>query len=453
MAGCRGAFTARTSAGGTVIFAGEADKIKKFVSSGSAWLDVSRTVGGPYATPADGFFSFDQFDDLVLATNGVDVVQYINVDTGTAFDALPGSPPIARYVKVVGDFVMLLDLALPLGGIASTGRIQVAWCGFRDPRFWTFGLKSAGYATFWAGGFVQGCTTLLAGLLFQQRSISRMFQSTAGVPVFGFNTVQENQGTDSPYSIVSHESVTYFYGTDGWMAVGADGIKPIGVERVDEWFLGICNLGRLGEIVGALDPIRMRVLWAFATSNALPGQFDHMLAYDILLDEFTHAPVECEYLFSTAAPGMTLGALAALYPTLDLVPYPLGSRIWAGGAPGLGAFDTQHRLAMFAGPPMKAIMQTSLFQPIPGSRAALVGVRSVGDALNATGRVAVTERPQVAPVWGAGAPMITGTNLIPARSSGRYVRIETQIAAGEDWSHAQGVDLDDEDCLTEDGER
>ena len=59
---------------------------------------------------------------------------------------------------------MLMDLASPLG-IASSGRIQVAWSGFRDFDFWTFGQKSSGFATFWDGGFVQGCTSILGGLI------------------------------------------------------------------------------------------------------------------------------------------------------------------------------------------------------------------------------------------------------------------------------------------------
>ncbi len=448
----RGAFAARTSDGSIVVFIGTATKLYKFAGVASPWTDVSRSVGGNYT--GTGLWSFAQFDKYVIACNGADANQYIDIDSGTNFAALPGSPPIARYVKTVGDFVMLMDLASPLG-IASSGRIQVAWSGVRDFDFWTFGQKSSGFATFWDGGFVQGCTSILGGLMFQKEAISRMVRRQQGLPAFDFAPILETQGTNAPASIISHEGETSFLSSDGFMTIGSDGIRQIGFGRVDKWFLENCEPTRVSEVIGALDPVTMREMWAFPTAGNTSSLFDHIICHDKRLDEWTHAPVSTSYLFAAASPGVTLEGLDALYATLEDVPYSLDSPIWAGGAPGLFAFDGSNKMATFSGPNLAAIMQTALLQPVPGRRAFCNGFRSIGDAANATGRVAVTERSQTAQTWLGSRSMVPGSDLIPARASARYMRFEKAIAAGESWTHEQGIDFGDpgEELVTEDGER
>ena len=47
--------------------------------SGTSFSDVSRAVGGPYATLADGVWSFVQFGSNILAFNGFDAPQVFDV--------------------------------------------------------------------------------------------------------------------------------------------------------------------------------------------------------------------------------------------------------------------------------------------------------------------------------------------------------------------------------------
>jgi hypothetical protein len=47
---------------------------------------------------------------------------------------------------------------------------------------------------------------------------------------------------------------------------------------------------------------------------------------------------------------------------------------------------------------------------------------------------------------------MTDQGLVPQRVSGRYMRAEVSIAAGEEWTSLQGVDVDDDD-LVPDGAR
>jgi hypothetical protein len=176
-----------------------------------------------------------------------------------------------------------------------------------------------------------------------------------------------------------------------------------------------------------------------------------MLCYDIERNRWTHANVGATYIFTAAVPGVTLAGLAALYPSLSAVPYPFGSDVWKGGAPGLASFDAANKLAFFSGTPMAGTVQTGPFEPVPGGRAFVRGFRLIGDAANASGRVGVSERPETPISWRA-AQALNGQGRVPARASGRLAQIEVTIAAGESWRDLQGIDFDQGD-LAEDGKR
>lgn len=451
-ADCKGAIAVRGSSGSTVIFAGTATKLYKFAGIATAWTDVTRSAGGDYAVPADGRWSFAQFDKYLIACNGVDANQYIDIDSGTNFAALTGSP-IARYCKTVGDFLMLFDLATAQGP-STSGRIQVAWSGARNPLYWTFGQKSSDYATFWDGGFVTGGTSILGGLVFQAHAVNRMVRRTQGAPVFDFAPIEEMQGTRAPYSIVSHEQETAFYSDDGFNVIGPGGVRNIGLQRVDEWFRDTVNQSRIPEIVGALDPISMRRMWLFPTGSNSSDVFDHVLCHDERLDRWTHAAISGTHIFSAASVGTTLDDLTTLYSTLDAVPYPLDSAIWQGGVPALAMFDSVSKMSFFAGTPMAATIQTTAFEPIPGKRALCTGFRLVGGTSAAQGRISAKERTADSETWGASAT-VNAQGLIETRVSGRILRAEVTEAAGADWDHIAGIDTGDpsEELIVEDGER
>ena len=444
----RGGALARTEDSVAVIFAPSATKIYKFAGVGSSWTDVTRTSGGDYALNTDEYWVADQFGDYLVMVQRADFPQVIDITSGTEFALLSADAnlPKAKTCRVVGDFLMLGDLA--------SARSSVRWSSLNDitgSTAWTRGAKLSDQQDFPDGGIVQYISNLASGLILQQRAVRR-FQRVGDRRAFIFDLAYEAQGTDSPYSAVSHEATTLFWGTDGFTSIGPEGLKPIGLEGVDEWFRETCNQSRLTAIIGALDPVRMRVFWLFpTTSNASSTTLDHIIAYDMALDKWTHAPVSASFMFPAATPGATLTSLTSLYSTLAGVPYPLGSPVWQGGAPGLAAYDSAKMLAFFSGTPLAATVQTNLFRPVPGRRFFVNGFRIIGDAENATGRVGVSERPQTDIAW-QGSQSLNAQGMVPARGSGRLMQVEVSIPAGEEWDHLQGIDFEDDD-LKDDGVR
>lgn len=444
----RGAFMARTSNGSAIPFVGTATKLYKY-SSLSAWTEVTRASGGNYSLPTGEYWSFDQLDNKLYAVQAGDVPQVIDVDSGTNFAALGGSPPTARYCKVVAGFLFLLDLTSATGAIQpTTGRIQAAWSGLRDPSWWTWGERSSDTASFVSGGFVVGMTSAETGLLIQQNAVNR-FVRVDDARVFDFATIESGQGSRSPHSIVEHQGIAYYYGVDGFVASAAGAFtSETGIEAVDEWFKGTCNQSRLGAIIGALDPTRPRILWLFPTTSNTSNVLDHIIGFDTKLKRWFHGPLEATYIFKAATPGVTLEGLGSggLGYTLDSVPFSLDSAIWQGGAPQIGGFSAGQKMGFFSGLPMEALLRTGRVQLIPGQRAYVNGWRPLTDSEQVSGRVGAAERAMGSLAYTASASL-SPVGRIDARSSGRYHAFETTIPEGASWTSILGGDFDDTDVV------
>lgn len=447
----RGAYVARSSTGSAVIFAFTATAAFKFAGAATAWTDVSNVAA--FSLPTGEYWSIDQFDNILIAVQAGDEPQFINIDTGTACADIAGAPK-ARYCKVVGDFLFLLDLVSVAGGGASTGRIQIAWSGLQDYDFWTYGQKSSDFATFNAGGFPVGMSSPQTGILVQQGAVNRFVRVTDR-RTWDFATIEGGQGSKSPYSLIEHQGVLYYYGIDGFVASSAGAFtQESGVEFVDEWWKANVNQSRPGAIIGALDPTRPRLLWLAPSTGNTSNTLDVLVGYDMKLEQWFKVTdqLTLSYLFKVATSATTLENLgsAGLGYTLETVPYSLDSPVWQGGTPQIGGFDANQKLGYFSGSAMAATLRTSLFQPIPGRRFYVNGWRILTDALNVSSRIAVTERPMTSASWGV-AVSVNRSGKMNRRASGRFCKIEATIAAGETWDHIQSADFDPGD-VQEDGE-
>lgn len=444
---CRGAFMGRTAANAIAIFAGTATKLYKFASM-SAWSDFSK-VGG-YTVGTDDQWEFVQYGPNIYATNIANPLQSTDVSAGVIFADVAGSPPKARYLSVVGDFLML-------GNTENNSR-EVRWSARNDPTGWTRYVKDADSQTFPDGGDIMGLSGLeRGGLIFQTETVRQM-TVRQDAAIMEFHRIEQAQGTLAPYSLINRQGTSYYYATNGFQRISLDGgSEGIGANWIDQWFLDNSNAAsRPKAIIGSFTVRSPKVIWLFAgPGNGTSEMFDHALCFDPSLTDgdygpWTHAPLVASTIFSSGTTGTSLDGLGTpgLGFSLDALPagWPqsLDSDVWKGGAPRMGGFDSAFKMNFFTGPPQAATLQTGLFSPVPGSRGFVNGFRLVADAAAATGRIATTERQQTPETWLAPGGALTDQGIIHSRASGRHMRFEVTIPAGATWRNANGISLEDD---------
>ncbi len=228
---CRGAFMGRTTTNGIAIFAGTATKLYKFASM-SAWSDFSK-VGG-YHLGTDDQWEFVQYGPNIYATNIADTLQSCDVSAGLIFADVAGSPPKAKYISVVGDFLML-------GNTDSNSR-EVRWSARNDPTSWTRYVKDADSQTFADGGDIMGLSGFeRGGLIFQTETVRQM-TVRQDAAIMEFHRVEASQGTLAPYSLINRQGMSYYYATNGFQRISFDGASEgIGANWIDSWFLDNSN--------------------------------------------------------------------------------------------------------------------------------------------------------------------------------------------------------------------
>lgn len=431
-----GLFFAQTSAGGWVVFGGTQTKLYKHV--GGVWTDYTRTSGGDYNVPTDDYWSFAQYGSKVIACNLNDDVQVIDVDTGaTAFSALGGSPPNARYVTVIGDFVVL-------GCLASNNR-KIRNSAINNSAGWTVGTDLCDEQEFADGGRVTGVAGGEFGYVVQERAIRRMIFQPGSDTAFRFERVEKQRGAAAGYSVVSTINSVFFLSDDGFYAFGANGLVPIGGQRINDWFRTNSDTSRFFSVLAFADPYAPRVAWAFynATGSAA---FDRLLIYDWQLDRWSYAEVEAQFWAALVTAGVTLEELDS-YGSIDTgVPFSLDSRVWEGGAPVIGAISSSGTLSFLEGAaPLTAVFNTAPMQLAPTKRAMVQAVEPIGVFNDATlsARVGKREHSKNAIVYTSATTPSTRTNIARLRASGRLHNVELTISqsSGTVWEHVQGLDI------------
>lgn len=429
----QGAHLAYVSNGNYRQFAGTASALYVLNPATLAWDDVSK--GGGYSTSDNQRWSFSDYGSWVLASNGVDPIQFIDV-SGTlgTFDDLSADAPIAQFVSTVGDFVLALN--------RSSDEKSVQWSGLNAPTFWTPRERSSDFQVFPDGGEILGHSGFERGAVIFQESCIREMSLALGTPlVANFMKTVENHGTVAPKSVVTTGAGIFYLALDGFYKYGRPPV-PIGNERVDRTFLDDLQLSELYQVYGSADPVRKIVYWAYRSKgNTTPYSYDKVLCYHYAIDKWStvNPGTIMTGLIESTTPGYTLDSLTTLGFTLDDLPFSLDSRAWAGGAPTLAAFDLDFKMGFFSGSPLEAVLRTGAAELNPGARTFISGFRPLGDPATISGRVAVKDSAGQMASWKT--PFDANrTGLIPARASGRFHRFEVTIAAGQEWHHVHGVE-------------
>jgi hypothetical protein len=148
------------------------------------------------------------------------------------------------------------------------------------------------------------------------------------------------------------------------------------------------------------------------------------------LDKWSHSEIDAEMLAWALTPTATLDSPATAEDPDDLgdpdSTDSFDDRMSEVGSLRLGAYNSSHVLSEFSGPNLPAVFETGHFEPIPGRRSLLSGVRPVVDGVSAILQVASVGRRNVDMVFGRSTEMgVDG--VCPARSDGRYHQIRLNI--------------------------
>lgn len=414
----RGLYLAQKEDGSYKAYAGTAAKLYEYVST------TATEMGTGYTVPDDEQWSFAQFGTNLIATNFTDGPQFIDIEAGIAFAALTGSPPDARFVDVIEDYLVLASLGSDPFGIA--------WSDTNDATNWSTG--NSGSQSFPDGGRVQNFSGA-AGLVIQERAVRQMIHTPGSAEVFQFSKLADARGTIAPYSVIKFGDKVGYLAEDGFWF---DGVN-IGANRINNFFFANVDRSRLFSTKGAFDPTRPIFYWAARTTEA--AVYDFGVMYNWKSDRWSELDYPLYDMANIATTGMTLEELAVAYPSIEDVPYSLDSRVWQGGRPGFAIIDSAYKLAFLDGDNLLATIETGERELVNGRRAMVRSARPLVDSSAALIAVGRRSRQADAFSWTDDAAMQT-SGRCPVRADGRYHRIRLTVPAGSTWTHASGVDLD-----------
>jgi hypothetical protein len=434
---CRGAFSAMDTIGDVSSYTGDATKLYRLV--GTTMTDSSK-VGG-YSCAADSYWEFAKYDNQAVATNFDDTMQVITLG-GSQFADLGGSPPKARHISVVGDFLVVGNTF-----DSSDGNVpnRVRWPGIGTTTSWT--ISDTTQADFQDlqgnGGWLQAIVgTQERGVIFQERAIWLM--TYVGSPVvFQLDKVEDARGAFAPRSVLSVGGMIPYLADDGFYIYSGGQSIPIGANKIDRTFLADLNDDYLHRVTAAAIPNDKVVIWSYPGSGSADGTPNKCLLYNWVSQRWCFAEFDHELIFRAMSVGVTLDGLDSIgYSNLDTVPFSLDSKVWMGGKLQLAGFDTSHRLSYFTGTALDATLETGEFQAIPGKRAEIINTTPLVDGGTHTVQVGTRETQAGTVSWGS-ASTENASGQCPVRSNARYHRGRVNITG--DFNDAIGIEVADED--------
>ena len=383
------------------------------------------------------FWTFTQFGEHIIASNGVDAVQFYLMGTSTNFADLTsiqtaGTCPVFRVSGVVRDFLVTGNI------VNSTNRIQ--WSGINDITVWS-GKQSDLQDLPGSGGQVVAITSGEVGYVFRQNQIIRM-DYVGGATVFRLSVISPNRGAVFGRTVCQDNRRVFFYADDGFYEIQGDNVIPIGVEKVNRFFDLDLNKAFSDRICAAVDPFNQLAMWLYPSINNLSnttGICDRIIIYNYVTKKWSLAKVNASTIFSQFVGAYTIELMDIISTNLENINASLDTDFWSGGQMLLGAIDESFKASIFSGTANECEIETSELEPFPGLRANITGVRPIVDA-TATVTVKTRERLADDETESSSSSMVT-SGINPVRESGRYVRANVKVASGTKFNHAQGIDL------------
>lgn len=412
-------------------FAGTATTL--YLYSASGWL----AVGTGYSATDDNPWSFIQFGQRIIATNGSDAPQYYDLDQSATFAPLPGittgtttvNPPRIKIVNVVRDFVF--------GGVIDGDASRLQWSGINNSSEWrpTYGQSDYNIAA--TGGAITAIAGGERGIVFQEDRIC-LATYVAGNVIFQFDEISPNVGCIHPRAFCQIGRMTYFLSARGFMACDGNSVSPIGDEKVDRTFLTAMVRGYLGRMSCVADPVRKVIFWT--VPDAEPGV---AYAYSWSLQRWSRVLFPARLLLPGRTRDVTLDELYGSPDTTYDTGLAFDDPSYRGGEAAFFVFNASNVYGALTGANMAAAIDLGPQEFAgPARLTAARRWRLVSDAVDGITLTLDARRRlgDAASITTHTGPAASGD--IVGRRKGRTITPRIDFAAGTAWTYAQALECE-----------
>ena len=346
-----GGFTARDKSNNVYIIYGTSTDL--YSVSANTLTDVTR-LSGDYAAAEGEMWEFVKWDENIIGTNFTDEIQILVLGAAN-FSDLTTTPPQARHISIIRDFIVLGNIDDSTDGLVPN---RVHWSGFDNETQWVPGTNQSDYQDLKGdGGWVQRVIGGEYGVIFQERAVWRM--TYVGLPaIFQFDEVEPAKGTPAPGSVVRYGREIYYLGNDGFYVI-RDGTtsQNISAEKVTQFFFEDADKSQYFKMTSAIDTKNNLVFWAYQRNESPSDTVNRVLVYNWVTQRWSYINTDLDILFQSATAGYTLEELNS-FGTMDTLPASLDSDLWKGGGVILAGVDANHQFGVFSGDPLTAVLET-----------------------------------------------------------------------------------------------
>ena len=417
-------YAAKQPNGDTALFAAGSTKI--YTVSG---VGVITQVKTGMTTGTNDKVRFTQFGKTVISANNSQKLQAWTLGTSTSFADLASNAPIAKYITVVRDFVVVANTYES----AAQQQYRVRWSAINNETDWTEDVNTqSDYQDIPDGGQIVGIRGGEFGLVFLERAIHRM--SYVGTPfIFQFDNISRGKGCMVAGSIAQYQGITFFLSDDGFYMCDGQTVTPIGAEKIDRYFIDNASDSDFGSMSSAVDPIRKLVIWNFKT---IYGN-RNVLIYNFKTQKWTYGDAGTDFLSEASTSSVTLEQLDDISTSIDALTTSLDSRLYVGGKYFLGG-TLGTRVMTYTGANQTGYISTGDLDI--GANSVVTLARPIIDNGSATVAIASRTLLDQGVTFGS-AVAASSENRVPLRSAGRYHRLKV-TPTGSNWNNAISVDVD-----------
>ena len=416
-------YAAKAPDGNTALFTAGLSKI--YTVGGSGTLTQVNTG---LTTGANDRVRFTQFGKSVIICNNADKLKSWVLGTSSTFAEVAATAPIAKYITVVRDFVVVANTLE-----TTQQQYRVRWSAINDETDWVENVNTqSDYQDIPDGGQIMGIRGGEFGLVLLERSISRM--TYVGTPfIFQFDNISRGKGCMVAGSIAQYQGITFFLSDDGFYMCDGQQVVPIGAEKVDRFFLSDASETDYKTMSAAIDPVRKLVIWNYKSVDANRK----LMIYNFQTKKWTYGDAGTDYLGEASSGALTLEELDAVSSSIDAMTTSLDSLLYIGGKYFLGGtYGT--RVYSFTGTSLTGSIATGDIDV--GANSVVTLARPIVD--NGSGSLSIASRTLLNQSVTYGTSTAADSeNRVSLRSAGRYHRLKL-TPTGSAWKTAVAVDVD-----------